>query len=94
MINLYSVLFLQSSRPDLTEPERVEALQDSVIAMALRLYGSSGDELRWFQALITRPPPLKGFTVARQPEKLAIYVSIEHVTELPISFVHLFEEHP
>ena len=71
--------------------------QDAILSMAVRLHGgSTGNEaqqLRWLQALITRPPPLKGFSIALQPEECAIYVSIDAVSELPISFVHLFEEH-
>lgn len=87
---------LQSSRPDLYEPERVEVYQDSMASMAAKLSGKqlpSGEELRWLKSIMTRPPPLKGFTVAQQPDKCAIYVSIEHVTQLPVSFIHLFEEH-
>ncbi len=55
--------------------------------------GSAGNEAQQplsLLALITRPPPLKGFSVALRPEKCAIYVSIDSVSELSISFVHLF----
>ena len=53
-------------------------------------YGS--DELRWLKILMARSPPLKGFSIGKQQDKLAIYASIEHVISLPISFLHLFEE--
>ena len=88
---LAATWILQSSRPDLREPERIEAYQDSVTAMAIRL---SGEEFRWHKTLLTRPPPLKGFSVGQEPDKSVIYVSIEQPqeTRLPISLVHLFEE--
>ena len=71
--------------------------QDAILSMAVRLHGgptgNEAQQLRWLLALITRPPLLKGFSIALQPEKCAIYVSIDAVSVLPISFVDLFEEH-
>jgi len=82
----------------LKEPARVAAFQqDAILSMAVCLHGgptgSEAQQLRWLHALITRPPPLKGYAVARQPEKCAFYVSIDFVSEFPISFVRLLEEH-
>ena len=65
------------------------------MSLAMR-YAKSGpygsDELRWLKILMARSPPLKGFSIGKQQDKLAIYAAIEHVVSLPISFLHLFEE--
>lgn len=92
---LAATWIFQASRPDLCEPERIEVQQDSMMSLAMRHarngpYGS--DELRWLKILMARSPPLKGFSIGKQQDKLAIYASIEHVVSLPISFLHLFEE--
>ena len=53
---------------------------------------NSSDELRWLKTLMARSSPLRGISVHAATDKLAIYISIEHVQTLPVSFLHLFEE--
>ncbi|KAK4010544.1 thyroid hormone receptor beta [Daphnia magna] len=92
---LVATWILQSSRPDLKEPEGVEVFQESImnVAMSYAKNGPHGtDELRWLKTLMARSPPLLGISVRAQTDKLAIYLLIEHVATLPLSFLHLFEE--
>lgn len=63
------------------------------VAMSYAKNGPHGtDELRWLKTLMARSPPLLGISVRAQTDKLAIYLLIEHVATLPLSFLHLFEE--
>lgn len=77
------------------EPEGVEVFQESImnVSMSNAKNGAhASDELRWLKTLMTRCPPLRGISVYTLPDRLAIYLFIEHVATLPISFMHLFEE--
>ncbi len=77
------------------EPEGVEVFQESIMNVSMS-YAKNGahasDEMRWLKTLMTRCPPLRGISVYTLPDRLAIYLFIEHVATLPISFMHLFEE--
>ena len=91
---LAAILSLQSSKPGLREPERIDLYQDAIMNVSLRYANTrSGDGLRWLKSLL-RTPPLRGLTTTvdtRQGEK-TICISVDNIGSLPRILLHLFEE--
>lgn len=74
----------------------MELYQESVMSVSQHYAKTRAlatpDELRWLKILMARPSPLRGISVRAQTDKLAMYLFIEHILTLPLSFLHMFEE--